>query len=627
MSGIAYRSEIDGLRAIAVLSVVLYHAGFGPRAGFVGVDVFFVISGYLITALLHKEWTLTGRIDLSGFYARRVRRIFPALIVVVIGTITAAIVLLPPYSDQLEVMRSAVSSLLFAANFFFQSTTGGYFDGNSDLLPLMHLWSLGVEEQFYLLWPIALIVLLRRPKSLTPTVALLSVASLALAEFLVRTDPSAAFYQMPARFWELAMGGLIALRPSGQLRNAQPAAMAGLIGVLAACAIPIPHFPGLGALPAVAGAAVLLYAVHGSRQLGLAGAWLRSPPMVFFGLISYSLYLWHWPLLAFDRATRIGPSPLLVRVLLIVSAVVLAWLSYRFVERPLRRPDPGTTNQRVVAAGVLASASLAFFVWTLGNFLHQEKLPNDLASRTSRDMPENRVQCNYRGDESLNVFPKPDCNSVPGKPVRVAIWGDSHALAWQPMAWAIARQHGVAATSFTRDACAPALDYDNGKSLLEARRCREFNALTFNLISGIDTLILSARWPDTLDGGDFRGKFEATVQRLAPRVRKIILLGPTPYLHDTALRCIESGNLAACAVGRREFDEVSDASRKWLASIAAQYANVEYVDLGGFFCNSDVCPVLKDGYALYWDSNHVSSTAARNFTASYLGSGAATAHR
>jgi len=616
---IAYRSEIDGLRAIAVLSVVLYHAGIGLRAGFVGVDLFFVISGYLITSLLHREWSTTKRLDLIGFYARRFRRVFPAMAVVVLGTVLVSAAALSPYGEIAQVTQSAAASLLFAGNLFFQTHTGGYFDPSAERMPLLHLWSLGVEEQFYLLWPLGFMVLIRwRRRSIFLIVALSALASLALAEVLIFKSPNAAFYQMPARFWELALGGLIALKPGERLSDSRLPAALGLSLVLMAIAFPIAHFPGLGALPAVAGAGLLLYAIHGSTRLGWTGAMLRSRPMVFCGLISYSLYLWHWPLLALVRATHAGPVSLELRLALCATAVMLAWLSFRLVEQPLRRPDPATSDRRVVAAGVLASVALACGAMTLGDALYRKAPPDDLASRTARDMPENRNQCNFRGFDPLDDFPRPDCNSSNDRPVKVAIWGDSHALAWQPFAWALAQHQGVAATSYTRDACAPVLDYDNGKRLLEARRCREFNQLVAGRIAGIDTLILTAQWPVDLAEADFGARFQATVERVAPTVKKIILLGPTPHLRDSVPQCIAAGNLPACALSRREFDAQSGAARALLKSLAAKYANVEYVELADVFCSAEICPAVKDGYGLYWDSNHVASSAARRFADEYL---------
>ena len=606
---------------------MLYHAGIGPGAGFVGVDVFFVISGYLITALLYKEWATTGKISLLGFYARRVRRIFPALIVVVLGTVAASTILLSPFGEQLKVTQSASASLLFVANFYFQATSGGYFDGNSGLLPLLHLWSLAVEEQFYLLWPIALIVLLRRPKSLLPALLMLSIASLALAEFLIRNDPSAAFYQMPARFWELAVGGLIALRPAGQLPDGRPAVLVGLIAVVVGAAIPALHFPGVGALPAVAGAALLLHGVHGSTRLGLAGACLRSRPMVFVGVISYSLYLWHWPLLAVDRATRIGPSPLPVRLMLVGGSLVLAWLSYRFVEKPFRRPDWTAPDSRLVAAGLMASISLATCLTVLGGALSQTHAlvrSATLAERTSEDMPPNTNHCHYPGLEPLAAFPKPNCNSVANRPVRVVIWGDSFALAWQPFAWALAQRDGVAAIDYARSSCPPVLGYMIlARTSKPGELCQGFNALVSEKIKGVDTLILVADWQNYFGSSEnpaygFQKQLAATIAQVLPNVGRIILLGPTPEIRDSAPRCIERSELAACAIDRRSFNAAADASRKLLQSLAATSTKIEYVELANFFCGADTCPVLKDGYSLYTDTKHVSSTAARHFAVQYL---------
>ena len=337
MTGIAYRPEIDGLRAIAVVAVVLYHAGFGFHAGLVGVDVFFVISGYLITSLLFRERETTGRINLTAFYARRVRRIVPALVVVVVATVIASAFKLSPFGEIRQTAQSGAASLLFVANIFFQAHTGGYFDPSAERMPLLHLWSLGVEEQFYLLWPLGLIALLGSlHKATFAIVGICGLVSLALTEFLIYGHPQAAFYQMPARFWELALGGLIALKPAGRLVDGRMPAAVGAMIVLAATLIPIGHFPGIGALPAVFGAGLLLYAIHGSSRLGWTGAVLRSRPMVFFGLISYSLYLWHWPLLALERATHAGQLSIELRAMICAISVVLAWLSCCFIERPLR---------------------------------------------------------------------------------------------------------------------------------------------------------------------------------------------------------------------------------------------------------------------------------------------------
>ncbi len=622
LTGIKYRPEIDGLRAIAVLAVVFYHAGFGPNAGFAGVDVFFVISGYLITSILSRESTITGRIDLIAFYGRRVRRIFPALVVVIICTVVAAMFLLSPFGQKRDVADSAAASLMFVGNLFFQAKTGGYFDAKADVLPLLHLWSLSVEEQFYAIWPVLIGVVWRlQARTRIAVIALLALVSFIAAEVLINSTPNAAFYQMPARFWELGLGGLIALLPSGLKRSGRAEVVIGVGIVLTAVAIPISHFPGFGALPVVLGTALVIHAVHSSSALGSMGIWLGSRPMVFFGRISYSLYLWHWPLLALYRASHIDPPTLLVRISIVALATILAWLSYQFVERPWRRFEPTSNDTLLVTSAIFMSVSLAILVTEVGTSYHKEPLADTLAARTVRDKPANLDDCNYTDYEELYDFPKSGCNSVPDKPVSVVIWGDSHALAWQPLAWAIAERKEVAATSYTRYACPPALDFDNGKPPKDANLCRDFNSLAYNkIMSGnLDTLILTALWTGEEDTHNFKQKFETTVQRLAPNVHKIILLGPTPILAGDPSTCIETGKLEACAVPRSGFIERSRAIRLYLEGISRKFDNVEYIELTDFFCGPDTCPVLKDGYSLYWDAHHVSSTAARNYAAKYLG--------
>lgn len=618
---IPYRPEIDGLRAIAIISVVLYHAHVGLRAGLVGVDVFYVISGYLITALLLREWDGTAHIRLFEFYARRVRRLFPALILVVISTLIASAFLLTAFDMIREIAHSAAASLLFVGNFFFQLHTGGYFSPSAAHFPLLNMWSLGTEEQFYLLWPLTLLIVLHwRRQAAFKVLTGLGLASLVCAEVLILVNPTAAFYEMPARFWELAAGGLIALSPAQKLTDGRLLSTLGVLIVIAAVIFPIHPFPGIGALPAVAGAALLIYAVHGSIRLGWTGRVLHSRPMVFFGLISYSLYLWHWPLLSLWRMTHPGPTPIAITLLICAVAVLLAWLSYRFIEQPFRRRRPGDSGSKIVASGLAAVAALAFASVALGNLVHAmyPATGSDLASRTASDFPPNRFACNYMETHNLSDFPRAACIYAKGKPIRVAIWGDSHALAWEPFAWALARRKGVAEMSYTRDGCQPALGYGAGPSYLAKRYCREFNRLTFNSVNDIQTLIFAAMWPQPNQTPGFYAKFQSTLAQLAPRIPHIILLGPTPYLQESVPHCMATHDLSACAINYKDYHAGSEPIRERLQFFASEYPNVQYIELANFFCNSQTCPAMKDGYGLYWDTNHVSTTAARAFSSQYF---------
>jgi len=342
MSATPYRPDIDGLRAVAVLAVVAYHAW--PHAlggGFVGVDVFFVISGFLITRIL-----LAPGFSFASFYARRVRRIFPALLIVLAATVAIGATFLPP--DNLRnLLVHTIGGGLFVANVVSYHDVG-YFNGVAELKPLVHLWSLGVEEQFYLLWPV-IVWLAARRRVLMPTIAIVGVASLALFLWWSERDPRAAFYLSPARFWELLAGAmLVRVEVPERWRSAAAATGLVLIAMSAALLSAETEFPGLLMLLPVVGAC-LVVASPGPHR---AGRLLASRTAVAIGLISYPLYLWHWPLLSLLRNFDRAPSTLTLCAAVALS-FVLAALTWRAVERPLV-----TLRLRPVAAS-LAAAMLA----------------------------------------------------------------------------------------------------------------------------------------------------------------------------------------------------------------------------------------------------------------------------
>ena len=347
MSATPYRPDIDGLRAVAVLAVVAYHAW--PRAlggGFVGVDVFFVISGFLITRIL-----LAPDFSFASFYARRVRRIFPALLIVLAATAAIGATFLPP--DNLRnLLVHTIGGGLFVANIVSYHDVG-YFNGVAELKPLVHLWSLGVEEQFYLLWPV-LVWLAVRKKVLAPAITIVAVASLALFLWWSERDPRAAFYLSPARFWELLAGAML-VRTAVPERWRGAAAATGL-ALIAASAMLLSaetELPGMLMLVPVAGACLVVASpgAHGAGRL------LASRAAVAIGLISYPLYLWHWPLLSLLRNFDRAPSTAAICAT-VALAFVLAALTWRTVERPLvalgLRPLAAT-----LAAAMLAGVGLA----------------------------------------------------------------------------------------------------------------------------------------------------------------------------------------------------------------------------------------------------------------------------
>jgi len=360
-----YRSDIDGLRAIAVISVILFHAGVASvRGGFIGVDVFFVISGYLITKILLDDTSIIR------FYQRRARRIIPALSVVLATVLAVGLLLFLPH-DLVDLSRSVEATLLFFSNILFWRKAG-YFATETELWPLLHTWSLGVEEQFYIFFPlfVRVFAFLRRPYFIALMV-LLAVVSLWSAAFSIsHLKPVIAFYMAPTRAWELLVGSiLVSARVPALKGYAARSAIAvlGLAGILAAVLVytPTTPFPGLTALLPVIGCALLLYAGEGgshalSRPLGWG-------PVRGIGLISYSLYLWHWPILAFARYVAVRALTPFETAAAVLLAFILATLSWRYVERPFRRGFSDRTIWLLsLAVSLTVLGAAAFFAAARG---------------------------------------------------------------------------------------------------------------------------------------------------------------------------------------------------------------------------------------------------------------------
>lgn len=590
--GIRYLPAIDGLRAIAVLAVVAYHAGLPVPAGFVGVDVFFVISGYLITGLLANEYAQTGRISLAGFYARRVRRILPALLLVVGATLLLGTWLLPA-SAQAALARSAIAGLGMFANVHFQHVSGGYFDADAETMPMLHLWTLSVEEQFYLLWPALLFVLLRY--RVRWAVSVLAIASMIVGQYFVAIDPEVAFYQMPTRYWELAAGGLLALYP---VKLGRIAGVCGTVLLLGAVALPVADFPGAGALPAVLAAMLLIVSPP---------AFLSIAPLRYVGLISYSLYLWHWPLLAIYRVTSQAPT-LTGAMALCVLAGILAALSYRFVETPFRK----ARSHRIVASTAATGLALALLA---GGLLQQAVARGAVGASILVDRPDRITECHVP-----MTGPPVRLRCIPPD-ARMAIWGDSHALMWRPFAQAMADRQGAKLAPLTMDSCAPALGFDspNPKHPLLAARCHAFNliALEYLRTHSIERVYLGVRLTQYPDPSIPAAGIERAIASL-PSTMQVVVMAPTPTLPHASVQCAEMG--WDCSVPRSNFDAQAGKARAALAGIASRHANVTVIDATDFFCTATICPMMREGRSLYWDDDHIAASAAMAFSAS-LGGG------
>lgn len=632
MSTLAYRREIDGLRAIAVAAVVLYHLDEAILpGGFAGVDVFFVLSGYLITSLLVDEHQATGRIDLMDFYARRVRRLLPALWVVITTVLLLSVVLLGPMGPPFHGLTdSALASLVFLANEYFLATAGDYFAGPAEQLPLLHLWSLAVEEQFYLVFPLLLwMLLLRGRRAAWQWLGVLSLASLLLAEHWMLFSPERAFFRTSSRFWELAAGALVALSPAvaaGASKRTRFLATGGLLLVLLTLVAGAwdEHFPGLGALPPVVGTAMLLRAIHVSSDLGPVGRLLSADPMVRLGLWSYALYLWHWPLLALERATSLSPPSLAWRAALCLLAVGLAGLTHAFIERPVRR-GLHWSSKRMVLAGTVSGIVVIAIVQALGQ---QDLVPlerREMVARTLADRPQDMSSCHYGAVDQVTRATPPAC-APGGKVGRVVVWGDSHALAMRPFADALARSRGTNAQPMTMDSCPPVVGplTRDRKIPLRSTRCEARNRLALDAITApgaYDVVVLGGLWTTYArePGGieKLSSRIEATLVRLVD-VPEVVLIASVPAMRHPVPTCIAAGRTDECAFPRAEFEQQAEPLRREMRALAARFPNLTVVDPTKFFCNDRECPAVKDGYGLFWDDDHVSSTAALAFGEAYL---------
>ncbi len=367
-----YRPDIDGLRAIAVLAVVLYHAfpGWLP-GGFVGVDIFFVISGYLITKHILGDLS-AGAFSIRTFYARRIRRIFPALLLVLLVCLLLGWLILTP-GEYEKLGRHVFAGALFLAN-ILSWREAGYFDTAADTKPLLHLWSLGIEEQFYIVWPLLLALAWRFRRGLAWVFPGVIVASLVYSLFLVQRDVVADFYSPVTRFWELALGAALAHPGARQFaqspRMRQTLSYAGLLLILLALGAidSSALFPGAWALLPTLGAALL---IHAGIQGGVNRLLLSWRPMVWVGLISYPLYLWHWPLLSFARIIEAETPSLVFRSVLVAASVVLAWLTWRFVERPVRARPKSHRLIWILCLSMLILGVAGFVVKSAHGYRHR----------------------------------------------------------------------------------------------------------------------------------------------------------------------------------------------------------------------------------------------------------------
>lgn len=648
-----YRTDIDGLRAVAVLAVVLYHFGAPLPGGFVGVDIFFVISGFLIGGILWREYDQTGRVFLLNFYARRFRRLMPAFAVMVVVVTALAWALLLPFEFR-EYGKQVIAATVYLSNVLFYRDVG-YFDGAAEDKPLLHTWSLAVEEQFYIFLPLFMLAFLRWRWGMLGGLVTTWVLSFAACLYATGSDQPAAFYLFPFRAWELLSGVLLAIwgYETGRSWRGYPVLSYAGMALIAASILFIPAgdgFPGVLAVAPVLGAVLVLSSGTGRNPVNRL---LSCRIMVFFGLISYSLYLWHWPVFTLSTYLRDGYAGPVEAVLWVLLTVALGYASWRLVEQPVRRA------QNMSGMAVLGGAALASTV-TLGlgaAIFLRDGLPGRFGPdasvhiAASGDFLQDWSRCTVpeRGPLSgLEV-----CPIGPDGPPEVLIWGDSHVRAFREGLDAAAHDAGTPGMILWRAGCPPLFDLrkvESAATQAQNTACTQANLQIKQSLAqmpSLERILLIGRWTyyaegagigldahntislHPVSGPDFVGRDQATLLEQSARdtvahmldwFDEVVVLRQVPEIpdydsRDAAREAAHAGwPLAAPPVtiphvARADLeDRFSAVDRLW--SYMADEGALSLIDPWPSLCDDTICQAIVDGTGQYFDNNHLTNRAA-----------------
>jgi peptidoglycan/LPS O-acetylase OafA/YrhL len=607
----AYRRDIDGLRSLAILPVLLYHAHVrGFSGGYVGVDIFFVISGFLITGIIAREID-AGEFSLVRFYERRARRIMPALLVMMAFVLAAASWLYLP-GDFEGVPPSALMALLFLSNVWFFFNTG-YFAGGAETMPLLHCWSLAVEEQFYIGFPVLLWLIARyAPRWRVAAIAAVAAVSLGWAWATQADGDGFAFYLLPPRAWELFAGALLAVGAVPELRGRIAREAASLLGLLAIGGSVLLYddrtvFPGLAAIPPVLGCVLLIHCAPGTMVGRLLS--LRLP--VAIGLVSYSLYLWHWPVIVFTEIALDAPISGAVQIGVIAASFALAWASWRFVERPFRSPARFNRRQIFIAsgAGMAVLGAIAAVMIPLGGWAGRFAPEVARLAAAKNDFSPNRAACMalvVGGD-------RPECTLGADAAPSALLWGDSHGV---ELAWELGKEMGARGDALmqrTRGSCPPVIGY----AVASDPGCAQFNAEVLERIKAapsIRTVYLAGFWASSQyrDRAGMAGQIEATIAALQAAGRKVTLIAPVPGQPFNVPR-----RLARAAAYGDDVQAATSASyreeSRWITSLFPRWQarGVTILDPAKALVDGGTTRIVAGGVPLYFDSHHLSIAGAK----------------
>ncbi|MGI1679641.1 MAG: acyltransferase [Cellvibrionaceae bacterium] len=642
----AYRPEIDGLRAVAVIPVILFHAGFSIfSGGFIGVDVFFVISGYLITSIILNE-KQAGTFTLLNFYERRARRILPALFTVLAVTYIFAWAWLLPDAMK-NFSQSLASVIIFASNFLFWRETG-YFDVSSELKPLLHTWSLAVEEQYYLLFPVFIIATWKLGlKIILSLLAIVCIVSLAFSEIALTNAASSSFFLLPYRAWELLLGVFAAFylssNPIDSKNKNSLNQILSLVGILF-IAWPIFYytnktpFPGLNALAPTIGSVLIILFCTPATYVGKA---LCSKLFVGIGLVSYSAYLWHQPLFALARHKKFEELSSIELLILSVLSFILAYISWRFIETPFRKKDK-TSRLTIFSFAIIGSIffmGLGVMGHLKGGFENRFDWPTDIVD--SYDYSPRAKECFDRD----NVHTRDDwfCDLYnDGSTPQFLVFGDSHSLSLLDLFTDIATEKKVPGVFAGINSCVALLNVHSLHDKQHLRNCNQLNArvLQYAIEKKIQTVFLVSRWTFYTEGGykgdDFsyisttengdaskeesRRAFEiglkSTIEAYKEAGINVYFVEQVPeqlhpadkvYYHSFEQKDITAEeSIQSLSVSREEHEKF----QSYVNSQFSLYPEMNIISLEDIYCNETTCPIGSSTEALYFDNNHVSKLGA-----------------
>jgi peptidoglycan/LPS O-acetylase OafA/YrhL len=658
-----YRPEIDGLRGVAVLLVLFFHSGLPFfSGGFVGVDVFFVISGYLITSIILHD-IQNDRFSYVNFYERRIRRILPALYVMSLLVLIVLLLTQVP-SDLIKSAKTLIFALLFSSNIFFWRTTD-YFSGDSDFEYFLHTWSLGVEEQFYFIFPLVILLFARKQQYLLWLALAAFVVSFGISVYATYDYQWAAYYLLPSRAWQMMAGAILAITASSVVHLKVDSRWLNTLAIMAVLLVFLPavfysketRFPGLAALWPTLGAVLIVF-------LGLIGCrgwiirFLGGAPLRSVGLISYSLYLWHWPIFAFLRNYQADVRlSVWMSILGIAASFLMAYLSWRFVEAPFR--DRALFSRRSiyslagVSTGIILTACVVIIlldgipsridsqVIRLSQVSESEVIDNSCVSKTAGDVRAGRV-C-YVGENESSEDSKGSGNSVLGSTssASIILWGDSHMSALKSSFSQGLSELGLTAAFIGRTGCPPMPQVMRvGNS--GGQQCLDFNDEVMQFISrhkSIKTVVLHARWALSVEGTRYgaeqgppyvlsdtsmservsneyvvRRALERVVAQLLAMDKRVVIIASVPEVGSSVPKVVANNLFWGKTFDIRprisDFNVRQKHTYAILSSIKSTFPNVAVVYPADVLCGLEYCRIMDGDNPLYFDDDHLSDSGA-----------------